>query len=176
MSSRPPSATRKRIAAAGVLVIVVAIVVALFQVAGDLRESRRASGVLIRQNGAQLEQLDALDKTNDELRDLIKRQAAVLEGLVDDNVEPALRQTAAELAALSARILDSRATGTSSTATSTTPTPAAPGAQRPIVVQTTPGPAGPRGETGPPGAAAPRPSASPPPSCTAEVLRVCLFP
>jgi hypothetical protein len=173
MNRHLQSVTRRRIAAAGVLVIIVAVVVALFQVAGDLRESRRASGMLLHQNGRQLEQLDALAKTNEELRSLIKRQATVLEGLVDDNVDPALRETAAELAALSSKILDTRATS-SSTTTRTTTTTSPPGAQRPIVVQTTPGPAGPRGEQGPPGAAAPRPTASPTPPCPLEVLRVCV--
>lgn len=175
--ARPPSPTRRRIAAYGVLVIVVALAVGLFQVAADLRANKRA-------NATQLAHLRDLGDTNAQLRDLVTQQADVLEGLADDEVEPALRDTAAELAALSARILDRRSTITTHDTAADSSSPSTrvvtvPGAQRPVVVQTPPGPPGPRGPSGPPGppgaSATPRPTAAPAP-CPAEVLRICLTP
>lgn len=182
--NRPPSATRERIARLGVLFIIVALTVGLFQVAADLRTSKRANTeqlTELRQARADRDRA-ALDRVD--LRNLVERQSQVLDDIADDTAAPdALRDTVAELADLTVQVLGpggaaaSPAPGTTTVIT----TPAAP-------IEGRPGPAGPAGPAGPrgPGAApsATRPSTTPAPTptppaprqCPAEVLRVCLVP
>lgn len=157
---------RRRIAAYGALAIVVALVVGMFYVAGDLRRNRQA-------NAIQLRQLASMAGAEAELRELLARQAAVLEGLAtgDGAATAADVSTARQLAAATARLL----------ATPPTAVTSAPPAPRPVVITAPPattgppGPPGPAGDPGPPGRTGPTgPPAAPAPPPAACALPVPL--
>lgn len=150
-----PHLARRRVAAYGCLAIVVALVVGLFYVAGDLRRNRQLNVEAVRQ-------LNAQRAAEEELRELVGRQAVLL-GRIADRV-PATEADAAvarQLTALTARIL--AAPPASSPATS--------GTRPAVVVNTTPAPAtavpGPPGRAGAAGARGrPGPTGPPGPTST----------